>query len=752
MLGMTARLSAWALFLVATAAPLPGQSATQRRDLERFRDSVSALTEVPDLKAVEAGLIARARTDRSNAMLHLQLGFLALRLAEVEQGEARRRHYDDAAGEFEWATQEQPNWPYGWYGLGLAELGVGDSPAMVVNNFQTMLGRDALSRSATAFARSAEVDPGFVAGLAELSSTALRQRVNVRLDVALAALRRASRTPAATAPAVLLARGRVERAVGSLDSSAAALGRLLSRDGDNVIARYELARTRFLQDDSSATTLWYGALASDDSATTALLREDMVAIMPDSLLAEFDAVDGPERADLVREFWEGRDDEQLHPRGERLAEHYRRLDHARRNYRLVSERRRYGIAERYRSTQSEYDDRGVIYIRHGEPDDRARYAAPGIEPNESWVYRRQDGDLLFHFVAREDVQDFRLVESLFDVFDFGSMLELREQEGLSESATAGSLRQHAAGLLRSRERLSPIYSRMLAAGRSGNAQLQAEERNAGRRAIELGTTSDSWPLYLGPELDIDLVALALGRAGESQALQLAFAVPARALTAHEVPDGYAYPVRLRASVIDAAGRTVAVLDTTRSFRTTERLGQRRLLLGSQPIAVPPGVHTVRFSVQTELGGTVGQRDTVHVTNPAATGVELGDLVMGRRAMQLHLTPEDGDTVWVDPTAIFPRDQSMLLSLDVSGLEVGAAYRVELEVRRPGGGSFLRRIFGGGGSSIRIGFDQVASSTTQRVHRELELDRLDAGEYQLTVKLSARDGREMVRSRNFRVVE
>ena len=71
----------------------------------------------------------------------------------------------------------------------------------------------------------------------------------------------------------------------------------------------------------------------------------------------------------------------------------------------------------------------MIYIRHGEPTSRATYAAPGLEPNESWRYSRPEGDLLFHFVAREDVQDFKLVESLFDVLGFSQQIALRGDNG-----------------------------------------------------------------------------------------------------------------------------------------------------------------------------------------------------------------------------------------------------------------------------------------------------------------------------------
>ncbi len=71
-----------------------------------------------------------------------------------------------------------------------------------------------------------------------------------------------------------------------------------------------------------------------------------------------------------------------------MREHYRRLFYARKNFQLTSLNRHYDIVERYRSGSRDFDDRGIIYIRHGEPSSRASYAAPGLEPNESWRYSR----------------------------------------------------------------------------------------------------------------------------------------------------------------------------------------------------------------------------------------------------------------------------------------------------------------------------------------------------------------------------
>ncbi len=741
--------------LASLPVAAPAQTPTQRVGLERFRDSLDVIGDAGALKSLEAALIGQAKKDRDNAELHLRLGFVAIRLGEVTADDdqtASRRHYDEAGGEFEWAVQVKPDWPYGWYGLGLAELGVGDSEVSLVEGLQTMLGRDALTRSANAFAKSAEVDPGFVAGLVELSNTALRQRINARMDVALAALRRASRTASAGSPAVLLARGRVERVVGNLDSSTAALSRLLKRDSTNSMARYELARTRFLQGDSTAPALWYRALVEADSATLAMYRADLATILPDSTLTVFDRDAPDDRVRLVRDFWRERDDDELHPPGDRVAEHYRRLDVARRNYRLVTENRQYGIAERYRSRQSEYDDRGIIYIRHGDPDERTQYNAPGIEPNESWLYRRESGDLLFHFVARQDVQDYRLVESLFDVLDYASTVAMRNLDRLeSTDAASAELARHIEALLLSREGFDPIYSRLLSAGRGSRDQLLTEERAAGRRAIAIGTSTDSWPLDLGDRIDATVQVLAVGSDAGGPQLQVAFAIPGRGMTPRELPQGFAYPVRIRASALSLDGTTVGLVDTTRTFLATGPLADDQMLLGRLPVHVPPGILTVRVAVQTDAGGLVTERDTVRVPSPLGPEPGLSDLAIGVRSVNLPWVVPGGDTAWVSPLARFHQGEPLKLYFEVTGLTPGQPYDLELSVRRAGGGSILRRIFGGG-TAIKLESEQRHPGGIERIARELSLERVSPGNYELQVQVRTADGREVVRRRRIEVVE
>src|SRR5215210_4587705 len=271
---------------LALLAIMPGairaQAPPDRVQLERFRDSLASTSDSSGLLVVEKRLIDSAKANRKDGILHLKLGFLSLRLGEM----GGHSHYDDAASEFQWAIDLQAAWPYAWYGMGLAEYGVGDSQISFVTGLKTMLGKDALTRSAVAFAKSAEVDPSFARGLVDLANTALRQRVNIKLGVALDALRRAGKTMAGSDPEVLLARGRVEREVGDGDSALAAFNGYLQYGPNRSLGQLELARTQFLMGRFDGLTPYFEAAASDEPGTVAAYRADLATIVTDSVLSE----------------------------------------------------------------------------------------------------------------------------------------------------------------------------------------------------------------------------------------------------------------------------------------------------------------------------------------------------------------------------------------------------------------------------------------------------------------------------------
>src|SRR5260370_10235588 len=155
------------LLLVLTAL---AQSPADRVAIESLRDSLSLVTDRVGLAGVEATPIEAAKQHRDDPLVHLRLGFIADRLGAITKNKA---HYDDAAGEFEWAGELRPEWPYPWYGLGLSELAIGESSVMALENIRQMLRKDYLSKAAKAFARATVADPAFASPDFDPPNTAL---------------------------------------------------------------------------------------------------------------------------------------------------------------------------------------------------------------------------------------------------------------------------------------------------------------------------------------------------------------------------------------------------------------------------------------------------------------------------------------------------------------------------------------------------------------------------------------------------
>jgi len=714
------------LLLLALPPALAGQTAPDRASADRFRDSLAAVHDTAALAALQQTLARRP--DEPSASLRLAL--VALRRADLGADPGT----DAARAVLGRLVKREPGWPYAWHALALAEACRAAWERTDPLALGSRVGTGTLERALEHERRALDADPQYVPAALALAELALGLRDTALYGRARDALRRTAAAIPSPPADLLVARGRLERATDQSDSALASFERAAAAGGsDGGLARLEWARTSLALGSSGGEHPYFEGAASDDSATVAGYRADLTPIAAASDLAVFDAAGGADRARWLARFWADRDRAELRADGERLREHYRRLLYARRHFALTVARRYYGGQDAYRSGNGDLDDRGVIYVRHGEPATRLTPFVFGLMPNETWRYRRADGDLLFHFSAGYDdhgggdLYDYRLVESVLD---------LRGAAGAPPDQ-----------LLLSREALSPLYARMLNWGPNGSARARASERDIGRASIEVGTTTDSYELQYARRLTAYANLVAIGTDHGVPLAQFVFGLGRAETTPAAEVGGVTYPVRIRVVALDGAGHAAAHTDTTLIFRVERPLGRGQYLIGRVELPVPPGAYVWRAALEQGAdAGVVLPRDTVTVRS-AGPPLALSDLAFGIRAASVRWHPTPADTVLLTPFDLFLEGSEVELYYEASGARTGSVYRHEIAVFR------VRRddrVEERPVVSLRV--HEAATGDVIRAHRTLRLARLKPGSYVVEVRVTGPEGEPVVRRRGVRVVK
>jgi GWxTD domain-containing protein len=714
------RSHAFLLLLVVTGRPVAAQPPAQRTLVEAFRDSLARSADPAALSRLEGRMVLGVRGNRGGAVEHLRLGYLALRLGEL----GTRRYYEDAASEFQWVARVEPAWPFAWYGLGLAEYGIAQGEGRGVPT------PPGLDRAARALARAIQADARFADRILDEGADARYRHDAGRSLLALEALRLAGRVRQPV-PSAMAALGRVERDVGDARAALRAFEAWLPASGRlRGLALLELARTRFLLGRTDGAGPYFDGAVFDDTLTVRHFRDDIALIASETELREFDRTSGSARADFLRRFWRTRDIADLRADGERLREHYRRVYYARRTFPLHTPGRSRALDQRIAGAEPGMDDRGIVVVRHGEPDDRVVMSTLGVEPNESWRYARDEGDLVLHFVARHDPEVYRLVESLFDVAE--TMVPQPGSGGVG--VTEGQEM-----LLRSREPLAGFYGRRpRATARPEDFRLA--ERALSRSSLVAATTTDDFrPRYVR-SLGLRVDPVLFESRGDGTALHLAFALPFDSLGAAWLGPAIEYPVRLRLAAFDLEGRPVARIDST-VRPVTAQLAAERWLAGTVSLTLPSG--RLRLRVAVEDGDTAGSVTPLRSLEVGtAMGVSLSDLAVGELS-----TPWRVDGVKGEPLSLAP----------LGRLRRGEPAELAYLVRAPGGSRLRAEL-----SLARIDADPGVAISRRRqllvpegelvIREPLETRKLKPGLYRVEVTLLDGRGGLARRWREFEVVD
>ena len=727
-----ARALVLTLLLLTAYFSLPSAQAQQVHravEFERLNDSLDHSTDTTALRALLRSSQQYHKSRRTDVSAALRSGLVALRLGELRADP----DFSEALSSLREAARRASHRPEPWYALGLAEEGRSAWEMQDRLNLGSRVGMKALERAAAHHQRALTAQPGFTPAALALARLTLSLSDTARLAGSLPVLRRAAEAAGAAAE-VVLAYGRVERSVGRLDAAAAAFRRYLDLETSNrALGQLELARTLLASASPEGDIVYYEGATRADVRTASEYRADLVPLVADSGVAHLVGLTGEPLALALAHFWNNRDRLEFRAQGERLREHYRRLQYARVHFPLTISRRFYGRLDAYRSGSIELDDRGIIYIRHGEPSIRLRPFVFGAMPNESWKYSRADGDLLLHFSGGfdgnggGDLYDYRLVQSVLDL--------------------RGAADAPQDQLLLSRQSLSPAYARMLNWGRYGAAHARALERSIGAAGITVATTTDSYEHEFPRRLGVVADLIAVGRNSTGRLAHFVFGIRAGDASPSTIGSEAQYRVRARVVAIDGRERPVASLDTTLVLRYPRPLRPGEFVVGRAQLVLPRGKWGYRAALQQgDSAGVILPRSFVDVAASDGRELELSDLALGVEARSVPWVTDAADTVLLAPSQIFRRGSDLELYYEVAGATARTSYRHEITVLKGENRRSGRRPL------VSLAFDEAAADSLIRSHRTVRLDRLKEGSYLVEVKVSSARGESQVRRRSIRIID
>jgi hypothetical protein len=712
----------------------PVAIAAQRFVPENFRDSLALVSDT-------AGLRRAASMTAADATGLLAKGLAALRLyaLTLHESDATR-----ALAAFDEATQLERDNAWAWYGLGLAWSARAERPPPKVVAGQALaeaLGLDAGSRALRAFRRALEVDPGFSPAAESIVPLAIARRDRAALDHARRVLA-ADEQNGRFAVDALLALADAEAALGNLDAAASAATRaatLANNRADQPVASYRLATVLFLHgDDERGANAWFAAIDSLTTALEARVFADLETVADDHERERWQGSDRRARQLFLRTFWDVRAALAGVSTAERIGSHYRRLAGARDRF---PRRRKWGAppanALLLERPDLPFDDRGLIFIRHGEPDHIVRTPNAFAPPSESWVYRQPDGGFrVLHFDNyASGTRSLGVVGNPEATAGEGGMGDAYNEYVLIYNLPCDA--QWAGDRAAYDRRLA-----LLRCNEFDRRSISAEVRRDARAALR---TDSDHPDY---SRDLPFAFDAFTFRGSNRLTDVTTAIVVSADTL-DTTAGAALDLSL--ILADTLFSRVTRLDTTVRWPTPPAAGALLRLHATQ--AVSPGMAVAqRLALRDAFNPAHGRLAGASLEIPDYSGSQLmiSDIVLA--SPDSAGTFRRGDvSLSLVPTREFPA-AAFHVFYEVYNLAADAAYETELVLeRRQGGlGGTLRRLLSGG-SVVQLRFRDVApGDPTVRELRRIEA-ALPAGDYRLRIRVTDRStGQRSEQSREFTV--
>ncbi len=474
--------------------------------------------------------------------------------------------------------------------------------------------------------------------------------------------------------------------------------------------------------------------------------------------AETPKFENPETrpSEVIEKFWDVRSVRDGRTRAERVAEHYRRIAFARdkffnkRGLTVTPDALNYS-----RDQNLGYDDRGVVYIRYGEPNEILRTSGRGMADRrppawasvgkggissnanapansyfETWIYQlpQMEEPIIFHF-----------------------QLPLQAGRGYVLSLIPG-----CGAWLENHYDLNGQYQLLATKCGSGSApswsvdatlrDMNLQYKEAAYRALK----ADAFPLFFRNDLAVDADVYAFRSATGDREYTLAVAVPVA--TAHRESDGtYRYGMRL--IVADTVKTMSQQIDSAIVYRSSKPLGKTDYLRTTADFRLAD-VHApfYRLSVTDPADSTKGSSFGGSLPTYLTKGFDVSDIVLADTAAGGNFQ-RGNVALQVIPSRLFAQAKFRVF-YEIYDMAPGSDYRttIKIDPKESGVAAALRKLTGQ--NAISLSFEGTKSDAEP--WRQQEVRTIDTalapGTYELTITVQdLKTGALISKSRMFRVV-
>jgi len=380
------------IFTISILASVPRQASAffQQEDEQKLLlKAQTSLHEQMHFDPEYQRLIQLVRHDRSNTAALADLGMTLIQYDYVDSAETVfntlfRLDSDNAVGRD---------------GMGLVYFRKGRSAIILYESLKRALGRDNYSKAVAEFRQALQIDPEMHIARYHMAETYLARDGGGDHERAVETMNELIRLEPGFPGAHYLL-GRIYYEMEDYPQAERELLEQISIDPGHGPANIYLAYTYFHIDKYQKVTDLY--MTGLENLKDVTILEDiyihMAPIFNKDENNEYFQRTLNDRGGYIAEFWRKKDPNVLTRDNERLIEHLERLDHVRNIY----------SQKNFRG----YDDRGLIYLKYGEPDVKRTDFGRGenVNDNESWLYSSISKYLAFDFVSNGGI--YRLVPNL----------------------------------------------------------------------------------------------------------------------------------------------------------------------------------------------------------------------------------------------------------------------------------------------------------------------------------------------------